>query len=244
MIHSDVVVLHLAAQIASDKREDFELNCVQNTQLILETMKNNWCERIFFFSSAAVLSSRKDWYAETKAESENLVVKSGLQYDIIRPSMMYGPFDNKNVGFLIQFMKKIPVFPVPGNWKYPRQPVFVWDVCQYVFSIFQQPASNNIVWLNGEVVNYIDMVTNIKKNIGLKSIIIKLPIWLFISLMVIYNTITRKVLFTPDQVKSLTSGDVFEDEDWWSAHNLERTSFPKGISKIRESKYFGYVLKR
>ena len=62
--------------------------------------------------------------------------------------------------------------------------------------------------------------------------------------MVVYNKITRKVTFTPDQVKSLTSGDVFPDENWWDKHNFMRTTFADGVSKIKISRYFPYVLKR
>ena len=109
------VVINLAAQISSPNPELFYRNNVLATRNVLEAAKNAGVKRIIHFSSAAVLSVRKDYYAQTKFEGEELVKRSGLEYCILRPSIIYGPTDDKNIGFLIDFAKKIPFFPIPGH---------------------------------------------------------------------------------------------------------------------------------
>nr|WP_054858940.1 NAD-dependent epimerase/dehydratase family protein [Methanobacterium formicicum] len=109
-------LINLAAQISSPEYEPFHRNNVLNTQNLINAAKENGTKRIIHFSSAAVLSVRKDDYANTKSEGENLVKDSGLEYCIIRPSLMYGPTDDKNIGYLIKFAKKIPIFPHTWEW--------------------------------------------------------------------------------------------------------------------------------
>lgn len=100
------IVINLAAQISSTNPNDFVRNNVNATRNMIEQIKkHNKKAKIVHFSSAAVLSVRKDDYAKTKKASEDLVTKSGIRYFTIRPSLMYGPTDTKNIGYLINFAK-------------------------------------------------------------------------------------------------------------------------------------------
>jgi len=38
--------------------------------------------------------------------------------------------------------------------------------------------------------------------------------------------------FTPGQIKSLTSGDVFPDYPWWDEFGIRVTSFAEGIKSM------------
>ncbi|GEM_PF-3366254 len=72
------MVINLAAQISSPDPELFYRNNVLVTRNVLEAARIAGVKRIVHFSSAAVLSVRKDCYAETKVEAEELVKKVGL----------------------------------------------------------------------------------------------------------------------------------------------------------------------
>ena len=69
------IVINLAAQISSPEDKPFYRNNVLATLNVLEAAKNADVKRIIHFSSAAVLSVRKDEYAQTKLEGEELVKK-------------------------------------------------------------------------------------------------------------------------------------------------------------------------
>lgn len=72
------MVINLVAQISSPNPELFYRNNVLVTRNVLEAAKKTGVKRIIHFTSAAVLSIRKDYYAETKVEAEELVKRSGL----------------------------------------------------------------------------------------------------------------------------------------------------------------------
>ena len=97
------IVIKLETQISSQEYEPFHRDNVLATKNIIEATKKAGIKKIIHFSSAAVLSVRKDDYAKTKLAGEKLIKKSNLAYCILQPSLMYGPTDDKNIGFLIDF---------------------------------------------------------------------------------------------------------------------------------------------
>ena len=181
--HADIVI-NLAAQLSSPNHEPFYRNNVLATNNIIDAMKKAQVQRIIHFSSAAVISLWQDDYARTKAEGEKLVRESGLDYCILQPSIMYGPTDETNIGFLIKFAKKVPVFPIPGHGKWPRQPLSIDDVCHLVLKLITNFPHNDIISLNGkETIYYKDMVRTVLSELGGFKFRVFLPIPLFILLM-------------------------------------------------------------
>jgi len=227
------VVINLAAQISSPDYEPFKKNNIESTKNIVEAMKKFKVKKILHFSSAAVLSVRKDFYAETKKEGEKLVINSGLNYCILRPSLMYGPTDDKNVGYLINFARKFHFLPIPGNGKSPRQPIYIDDICRLVIKILNNFPKNKIINVNGkEIVYFRDMVKIILKEVQGFKFRLFLPVKLFKIAMILYQKIIGENKFTTDQVDSLTSGDVFEIYPWWEEYNVKTTSFEEGVRKM------------
>ena len=238
-------VIQLNAQIAAPDENPFIKNNVTATELILKAMKKYKVPYIVHTSSAAVDSIRLDNYARTKKEGEEKVTsQKNIKYSVLRPSMMYGLFDNKNVGWLIQFMKKTPVFPIPGSGDYPRQPVFVMDYARIIEYLIEKQPENKIYKINGDEISFINMVRAIRRSRKLKRPLVKLPLPVFISMMTSYNKIRGKVEFTADQVRSLTSGETFEEFPWWKEFKLKKTGFREGLMQMARSPKRDIMLKR
>lgn len=227
------IVINLVAEISSQEYEPFHRNNVLATKNILEATEEAGIKKIIHFSSAAVLSVRKDDYAKTKLAGEKLVKKSNLAYCILQPSLMYGPTDDKNIGFLIDFAKKIPCFPIPGRGKWPRQPIYVDDMCNLVISIMNNFPKNKIYSINGkDTIYFKDMIKIVLKQLGGFKFRVFLPVGLFKFLMMSYQKLFRMSQFTSDQVDSLTAEDVFPDYPWWDEFDINITSFDEGVRKM------------
>src|SRR3546814_13071813 len=80
-------------------------------------------------SSSVVNSQAVDFYTESKKAQEKLVVEAGIPHATLRPTLMFGWFDRKHLGWLARFMKRVPVFPIPGSGRYMRQPLYALDFC-------------------------------------------------------------------------------------------------------------------
>jgi nucleoside-diphosphate-sugar epimerase len=224
------IVINLVAQLSSPNHEPFHRNNVLATKNIIETMRKANIQRIVHFSSAAVLSLWQDDYARTKNEGENLVKTSGLDYCILQPSIMYGPTDETNIGYLINFAKKIPVFPIPGHGKWPRQPLYIDDVCRLILKIIKDFPHNETLSINGkEVIYFKDMVKIVLKELGGFKFRVFLPVNVFVALMMIYQKMKGVTEFTNDQVRALTTIETFPEYPWWDTFGIPVTSFEYGV---------------
>lgn len=232
------VIIHLAAQISSINEEDFLKNNVRATEHILEAARGAGISKILFFSSAAVLSVRKDPYADTKLQAQELVKQSGLTYCIIQPSLMYGPTDDKNIGYLINFAKKMPVFPIPGHGRWPRQPIYIDDICRMILHFLDEFPENKVYSINGKVIFYKDMINTVFRELGGFKMSVSLPIPVFKFLMVTYQKLIGNQQFTTDQVDSLASCDVFPEYPWWDEFHVPVTPFNEGVRlMLQEGKH-------
>ena len=226
-------VVNLAAQISSLDYEPFHRNNILATEKILKASHKFGVKRIVHFSSIAVLSVRKDHYAKTKLEGEQMVEKSGLEYCILRPSIMYGPTNEENIGYLIEFSRKFPFFPIPGHGRWPRQPLYIDDVCNLVITIMRDFPSNELYNVNGkDIVYFKDMVRDVQKQMGGLKFQVHIPVELFKFLMVSFQRLTGNAHFTGDQVDSLTAEEIFPEYPWWEEFDIEITSFEEGVKKM------------
>ena len=232
-------VIMLQAQIGAKSSAPFIRNNNESTRLMLETAKAESIPYIVHISSSVVESVADDNYTNTKKSQEEMVIKSGIDHCILRPTLMFGWFDRKHLGWLSRFMQKVPVFPIPGNGRFMRQPLFVQDFCNIIVACLEMKPQNEIYNITGrEQVDYIDIIRQIKKTVRSKTILLKIPYSLFWLLLKIYAIFDRDPPFTADQLKALVACDEFEVIPWWDIFSVQATPFAQAIEKTYgESKY-------
>lgn len=227
------IVIHLAAEIASKTPQDFTKNNTIATQNLVEAARRAKVKKIILFSSAAVTSIRLDWYAQTKKEQEEIISSSKIPYQILRPSMIYGPGDTKNIGWLIKMIKYLPLIPLPGGGNFGRQPVFAGDISKIVLKLLKLKPANKIYEIHGvEYVTMKDMVKVIKKTLGLKKPTIVVPLWFLKSAVWLWGMLLPNPKFTTDQIDSLTSGEKFSGDKWWLIFDIIPTKFEAGVAQM------------
>lgn len=231
------LVIHLAAEIASKYKQDFVKNNVIATYNLIKAMKKNNIGRIILFSSAAVTSIRQDWYSETKSQKEEMVLKSGLNHLILRPSMIYGPGDTKNIGWLIKMIRNLPIVPLPGGGNFGRQPVYVDDICRIVLKLARLNLPSRIYEIHGhEYVTMKKMVKIILKAQNSKKPTFYVPISFLKLAIIIGQKFLKNPKFTQDQIESLTSGEKFKGDRWWKTFAIIPTNFVSGVSQMIKNK--------
>jgi len=228
---SDVIVM-LQAQIGAKTSAPFVANNINSTRNVLEMSSLKNIPYIVHISSSVVESVADDDYTKTKKQQEDMVAASGINHCILRPTLMFGWFDRKHFGWLSRFMKRIPIFPIPGHGKYMRQPLYVKDFCNIIISCIEMQPDKKVYNISGnEQVDYIDIIRTIKKVQGLKTIIIKIPYSLFWILLKIYAVFSNDPPFTTDQLQSLMAKDEFEVIPWWDLFNTSSTKFDDAIKE-------------
>jgi nucleoside-diphosphate-sugar epimerase len=211
---ADALVLN-HAQIGALTEEPFIANNVTASERVVAAAKAAGIGNIVHISSSVVNSAAHDFYTESKKAQEKLVVASGLPITVLRPTLMFGWFDRKHLGWLARFMQKVPVFPIPGDGRYLRQPLFVGDFCEIIVACLDRPHHGQAFNITGlERIDYIDLMRAVKVSTGAKAPIITIPYSLFGLLLKTYALVDKNPPFTVNQLQALVTPDVFEVIDW------------------------------
>jgi nucleoside-diphosphate-sugar epimerase len=230
-IDAEVVVM-LQAQIGGIDWDDFDRNNIQSTKLVLDAIKKHQVDYLVHISSSVVESVADDFYTRSKKAQEQMVLNSGIQCPVLRPTLMFGWFDRKHLGWLSRFMRKVPVFPIPGHGKYMRQPLYVGDFCNVIISCIENRVRNGIFNISGhEKIDYIDIIREIKRVTGAKAWILKIPYGFFFGLLWVWSLFDRNPPFTTQQLAALTAKDEFEVIDWPEFFNVPCTPFSDAVSE-------------
>ena len=242
-VGADVVVM-LQAQIGGMHYEEFVRNNVDSTRLVLEQIKRNAVPRLVHISSSVVMSSADDFYTRSKKEQEAMVLASGIECPILRPTLMFGWFDRKHLGWLSRFMAKMPVFPVPGDGRFMRQPLYVGDFCNVIISCIENDVRTGIFNITGhEQVDYIDIIRQIKRATHAKARIVKIPYGLFHALLSVWALFDKNPPFTTQQLEALVAKDEFEVTDWPGQFGVRSTPFAAAIDEtFNDPRYSKFAL--
>ncbi|MET4676130.1 MULTISPECIES: NAD-dependent epimerase/dehydratase family protein [unclassified Luteibacter] len=239
-------VVQLHAQITSKFTEEFVRNNIDATRVVLDAFKRHNVPYMVHISSSVVVSVANDDYTNTKKAQEKLVVESGIRHTVLRPTLMFGWFDPKHFGWLSRFMAKTPVFPIPGDGRYMRQPLYERDFCRCIADCIVRERNGEVYDVVGDTrIDYVDIIHTIKKAKGLKTLIVHIPYGFFGFLLRVYALFSGKPPFTESQLKALSAGDDFKGVDTQAVFGVRQTPF---ADAVRESycdpRYSSIVLKR
>lgn len=204
----------LQAQIGGLEREEFTRNNITSTNRILEALTAGSAKYLCHISSSVVNSKAVDLYTESKKAQEKVVAESALTQVVLRPTLMFGWFDRKHLGWLRRFMDRSAVFPIPGHGRYPRQPLYAGDFSAIVESTLKSciTGAYNISGL--EKIDYIDLIRSIKEVAKARATIVKIPYSLFAALLTARATFDKNPPFTTKQLQALVIPETFEVIDW------------------------------
>lgn len=225
------VVIMLQAQIGAKIYEPFYKNTIKSTENVLDVCKKYNIPYIVHISSSVINSVANDFYTNTKKIQEKLILESGIKHIILRPTLMFGWFDRKHLGWLSRFMKRVPIFPIPGDGKYIRQPLYVKDFCNIIISAIKTEKTGIYDITGLEQMYYIDIIKTIKKYTNSKTIILNIPYWLFYFLLSVWSIFDKDPPFTTQQLKALVAGDIFEVIDWPSIFDVKPTPLDIAIKE-------------
>lgn len=237
-------VVMLQAQIGGIDYTEFERNNLRSTQHVLDAVRAGQVDQLVHISSSVVESVADDFYTRTKTLQEHMVLESGIACPVLRPTLMFGWFDRKHLGWLSRFMQKVPVFPVPGNGRYLRQPLYVGDFCNIIISCIEHGRREGVFNISGhESINYIDIIREIRRATGARTMILKIPYSVFYFLLWLWARFDRNPPFTTQQLEALVARDEFEVIDWPAMFEVRCTPFAEAIEEtFRHPVYSKVVL--
>lgn len=104
-------VIHIAGLTNTPDPANFAAANVTGTANVIAAAKQNGVKRFVFVSSLSARKPELSAYGASKAEAEELVQASGLDWTIVRPPAVYGPRDNDM--FELFRTARLGVVPLP-----------------------------------------------------------------------------------------------------------------------------------
>jgi uncharacterized protein YbjT (DUF2867 family) len=175
---------------------------VRNTRFMFEAAGHAGVRRIVHISITNPSLESTLPYFRGKAELEAALLRSGLSYAILRPTVLFGQEDIL-VNNIAWMLRRFPVFGVFGDGKYRLQPIFVDDLAQIV--VEAAGSEENFVRdaIGPETFTYRELVATIGRAIGCQRPIVGIPPALGVALARLVGRIVGDVVVTSEEVAGL-----------------------------------------
>lgn len=240
-------VCHLAAipgQIWGIPWEDYKKVNVDYTQNLLEVSLINKIKR-FIFCSSIQAADPSTLYGKSKLEAERAVKRSGLEYVIIRPGVVYGPGDKRMILSVCRLAKK-GFLPLINGGKTKLAIIYIDDLTCLFLKCLNFGAKNKMFLGIGEEITFKNLVEIINRELRKSCWKISLPAKLVKIIAFPLETASLitgiQPLLTRQQVDFVTLDwhfDITEEErKFWQP----KIKFKEGIQKtIKWYKENGYL---
>ena len=147
-IQNSDALIHLIGIGKQSVNTDYNMINVELTKNIVNLCKKAKIKKIVYTSGLGVSLNSSTGYFISKYNAEKIIISSGLDYTIFRPSYIVGKDDH----FTKYLKKQIKhgEIKIPGSGNYLIQPIYIDDVIETIFqSIFQSKFRNKIIDLVG-----------------------------------------------------------------------------------------------
>ena len=167
-IKNSDVLIHLVGIGKQSVNIDYEMINVEFTKHIVNLAKKAKIKKIIYNSGLGVSSKTSVGYFISKYKAEKIIMSSGLNYTIFRPSYIVGKDD-----LFTKFLKKqikLKIIEIPGSGNYSIQPISINDVVKVFHqSLDQIKFKNKIIDLVGpDYLTFEQYVKLFSKNTGTK----------------------------------------------------------------------------
>ena len=228
-------VIHLVGIIREHPASGvvFERLHSQATANIVAAAQEAGVHRYLQMSALGVRPEARSRYHRTKWEAEESVRRSGLDWTIFRPSLIYGRGDG-SVSMLAAMIRRLPVVPVLGDGRFRLQPVAVEQVAEGFARALDQPATIGKTYEVGGPQSY--AFTEILDQIGTalgKPRVRKLhqPLALMRPLVRLLEPLPFFPI-TSDQLTMLEENNVCDPSPFYRDFDLPPIAFSDGLQAL------------
>ena len=118
---------------------------------------------------------------DSEAQVQAWADSHGIEWVILRPTLIYGSGQDKNISEIVRVIRRFGFFPVFSKALGLRQPIHAKDVAAACVSALQAPDAANRAYnlSGGETLTYRDMVTRVFVALGRRPRLLTVPLWTF-----------------------------------------------------------------
>jgi len=195
-------------------------------------------ERLIAVSSTRAYS--ETWErAKEIAAAERAVAESGIPFTILRPTMIYGIPEDRNISRFIRLVAKWPVVPLPGGGKTIFQPVHVEDLAACILAALRTPASVGKTYdiPGGSSHSLREIVSIISGALGKKTAAVSMPPGLVGFAAAVQGRLMGRRALRPEQIEGLREDKRYDYSEAARDLGFAPRSFKDGVAEQIRSMY-------
>lgn len=199
---------------------------------IVKACEESGVKRAIFISTTAIFTALNAKSKAVRQAAEAAIASSSLDYTILRPTMIYGTPDDRNMIRLLRFIQKSPIVPVLGSGQSLQQPVHVADVAWAICEAIDNPKTYRRAYdiSGGQVLSYNDVIRIASQALGKHPLVMHIPAKLSIFFLEIVGKLGLKTPVTAEQVLRLNEDKIFNHAAASEDFGYSPRSFTEGIA--------------
>lgn len=207
-------------------------------------VKNN-IRRAILVHTTGIYSKYKsasEEYKKIESEVKNVINNSAIGLIILRPTMIYGNVNDKNMVIFIKMVDKLRLFPVINHGKSLLQPVNGRDLGKAYYQVLTNPnIMNGDYILSGEKpITMLNMFTLISDILGKKTIFVSVPLGFGVFLAKILKAVTLGKVDYIEKVQRMGEDRSFPHDAAFRDFGYNPMPFAEGI-KMEVKQYLEMV---
>lgn len=177
---------------------------VERSEILVAAARRAGVRRIVHLSVINASPDAPTPYFRAKAAVESILAGSGIGYGIVRPTVTFGPGDIL-VNNLAWTLRRLPLFGIPGDGRYPIQPVHIDDIADLAVTVGSSDESVTVDAAGPDTFTFNEFVALVRRTIGSRAGLVHLPVWAALAGARLIGLAVHDVVLTRDEVTELES---------------------------------------
>jgi len=204
-------------------------SAIANTKTLFQAAKSAGIGRIVHVSIANPSEDSKLDYYRGKAVLEKALAQSGLSNCIVRPTVIFGREDIL-INNIAWFLRKLPVFGLPGDGKYRVRPIYVEDMATLLADAVEHQRNEIVDAVGPETFTFEELVRTIAAKIGRSPMVVHLPAFLAYAATSLVGHLMSDTILTWQEYAGLMRGLLAPEgpatgktplTDWLASHHAQ-----------------------
>ncbi|HUQ63774.1 MAG TPA: heparinase II/III family protein [Acidimicrobiales bacterium] len=186
-----------------------------HASIVVAAAQDAGIERAIFLSTTAVFTTLDARSKAVRTAAEATIRASGLRWTILRPTMIYGRPDDRNMARLLQLLRRVPVVPLPGGGRRQQQPVHVDDLAVAVVAALDHPQSEGKLYdiAGPEPLDLRQIVSAAAEAVDRPVLKMSVPMGVALGATRAYERLSERPRIKAEQLERLAEDKVFDISD-------------------------------
>lgn len=199
---------------------------IERSRQLFDAARRAGVRRIVHISVINASHDAPTAYFRAKAVVEDALRASGVGHAIVRPTVTFGPGDIL-VNNLAWTLRRMPAFGIPGDGRYPIQPVHVEDVAEVAVRAGGMAEDVTLDAGGPDILAFNEFVALVRHAIGSRALVVHLPVVASLAAARLIGFVVRDVVLTRHEVTELRQRLMFSAQppsgtirlaDWLTAN--------------------------